>query len=688
MSNTEKALSEFTVGKYHIDMGRSQITIKDEPLTMEPKALQVLLVLAENQGKVVSHQTIALRVWPNVQVAPNVLQRCIGQLRKAFGDDAKSPSVIATHPRIGYSLVEKVDWHVSSVNSVQESTATPTTSPPSKNIPLWIAAFSALTVTLLWVLFYPNPLELPLNKIGSLTTSDREEFAPVFSPDGRYVAFSRYIEGCDNELWAIDLSDNSHYLLTKTPGIYGRPSWSPDSNQLAFSSKTKCGDQYQLSACKNIQAISFALAKTTPQPTHQLLACNQQDFDNVVWLNDKKLAFSAKEDNRHQIMTLSLGSSTAKTLYTFDGKTPYSLAYKDNQLAIMQHDLLRKTSLMLLNPDGKTSRQVSLNVPKGFQDNLWWYASWHPSENALISAAMGSVFVINTSGDMTEYPLPTLKNIDNPMLRPDESNIVATMGESDSDIGRLDWRTSTQTEILHRSTVNEQSAQYQPGGELIAFLSSRSGSNQIWLSGPQPRQLSQLLENKSPVDDFIWSSDGKSIVYLANHQLQLLNLNGKTTSLDTPFKILKLYQQLDNQQLLLSVVDGKKAKLLIFNINTGVQQTLYNGYTRWAQLSDNHGLFMADEDMQLNHVTKGIKQPIEQLRSIKTWAQFYYQQNQLLIFDEDNTLWVYNLAQKRIKPLLKIDKSIKHIDSIDLKRQRLLFTKIVSSKREVVMFRR
>ncbi|MCJ8273765.1 MAG: hypothetical protein MJK04_30750, partial [Psychrosphaera sp.] len=276
------------------------------------------------------------------------------------------------------------------------------------------------------------------------------------------------------------------------------------------------------------------------------------------------------------------------------------------------------------------------------------------------------------------------------------SSIVATISESDGDIGRLNWHSGNnrqiRPQILHRSTVTEYSAQYQPGTDLIAFISSRSGSNQIWLGGPAPRQLSKLAENKLAVDTFIWSLDGQSIFYLANHQLQLLNLNGQTVPLNTPFKILKLYQQIDSQRLLLNVLDGQRPKLLIFNINTGQQQVLYDGHPHWAQLSDNHDVFITDEDKHFNQVIQGVMQPMQQLEAIRAWAKFYFlknpqtQQNQLLIFDEDNTLWVYDLASKRNNELLKIDKSIKHIDSIDLEHQRLLFSKIVSAKREVVMF--
>ena len=60
--------------------------------------LKVLSLLAKNAGEVVSHQTIKEQIWPNVEVVPNALQRCIAQLRKALGDDAKAQQIIKTHP--------------------------------------------------------------------------------------------------------------------------------------------------------------------------------------------------------------------------------------------------------------------------------------------------------------------------------------------------------------------------------------------------------------------------------------------------------------------------------------------------------------------------------------------------------------------------------------------------------------
>ena len=92
--------------------------------SMEPKVLQVLLILAENQGQVVPHDVILNKVWPGSVVGSNAIQRCIAQLRKAFNDDAKTQRVISTHPKVGYSLLTNVNWQteIASINN-QENTA-------------------------------------------------------------------------------------------------------------------------------------------------------------------------------------------------------------------------------------------------------------------------------------------------------------------------------------------------------------------------------------------------------------------------------------------------------------------------------------------------------------------------------------------------------------------------------------
>ena len=80
---------QYWVGDRYIDLTRNQITRHETVLTLAPKALAVLTLLAKNQGSVVTQDELLDHVWKNSIVSPNTLQRSIAQLRKAFDDDAK-----------------------------------------------------------------------------------------------------------------------------------------------------------------------------------------------------------------------------------------------------------------------------------------------------------------------------------------------------------------------------------------------------------------------------------------------------------------------------------------------------------------------------------------------------------------------------------------------------------------------
>ncbi|MCZ2095380.1 MAG: winged helix-turn-helix domain-containing protein [Anaerolineae bacterium] len=71
---------------------------------IEPKAMQVLLELARHAGEVRSRRQIENVVWPRGFVSEDALTRCIRQLRRALGDDPKTPVHIETIATRGYRL--------------------------------------------------------------------------------------------------------------------------------------------------------------------------------------------------------------------------------------------------------------------------------------------------------------------------------------------------------------------------------------------------------------------------------------------------------------------------------------------------------------------------------------------------------------------------------------------------------
>ena len=102
------------IGEFCLDVERSRIELNGDIIALEPKVLEVLLVLAERPGRVVLKADLIKKVWGDVVVEPNALHRCIRQLRKAFKDNVKEQSYIETHPRKGYSLVADVKKEIDS----------------------------------------------------------------------------------------------------------------------------------------------------------------------------------------------------------------------------------------------------------------------------------------------------------------------------------------------------------------------------------------------------------------------------------------------------------------------------------------------------------------------------------------------------------------------------------------------
>jgi len=75
-------------------------TIQNE--RVEPKVMQLLEFLVQNQGQVCSKQNILDEIWPRQIVADDAVTRLVFVLRNALGDDAKAPLFISTIPKKGY----------------------------------------------------------------------------------------------------------------------------------------------------------------------------------------------------------------------------------------------------------------------------------------------------------------------------------------------------------------------------------------------------------------------------------------------------------------------------------------------------------------------------------------------------------------------------------------------------------
>jgi TolB protein len=69
-----------------------------------------------------------------------------------------------------------------------------------------------------------------------ITHDDAPEGNPAWSPDGRWLAYSRQLRENVRELWLVHPDGSQAHALTKLDVESTAPAWSPDGNRIAFQS--------------------------------------------------------------------------------------------------------------------------------------------------------------------------------------------------------------------------------------------------------------------------------------------------------------------------------------------------------------------------------------------------------------------------------------------------------------------
>src|SRR6266436_10410831 len=96
------------VGDWTVDPDLNQLSTQGRAVKVEPKAMAVLLPLADRAGQVVGREALLAQGWPGVVVGDDSLTQVDIKLRKALGDDPDRPTYIQTVTKRGYRLVAPV----------------------------------------------------------------------------------------------------------------------------------------------------------------------------------------------------------------------------------------------------------------------------------------------------------------------------------------------------------------------------------------------------------------------------------------------------------------------------------------------------------------------------------------------------------------------------------------------------
>jgi DNA-binding winged helix-turn-helix (wHTH) protein/TolB-like protein len=102
------ARNSLKVGNWTVEADLNRLSAPGKTVKVEPKAMAVLLCLANQAGRVVSRETLLSEAWPGVVVGDDSLTQVVIKLRKALGDDPERPTYIETVTKRGYRLLAPV----------------------------------------------------------------------------------------------------------------------------------------------------------------------------------------------------------------------------------------------------------------------------------------------------------------------------------------------------------------------------------------------------------------------------------------------------------------------------------------------------------------------------------------------------------------------------------------------------
>jgi TolB-like protein/DNA-binding winged helix-turn-helix (wHTH) protein len=98
----------YRFGQFVLDPGRRTLSRADLPVSLTPKAFDVLLFLAQNPNRLITKEELLQAVWGDTFVEEGNLTQYISHLRKALGDNSEDTRLIVTIVRKGYQFAADV----------------------------------------------------------------------------------------------------------------------------------------------------------------------------------------------------------------------------------------------------------------------------------------------------------------------------------------------------------------------------------------------------------------------------------------------------------------------------------------------------------------------------------------------------------------------------------------------------
>jgi TolB-like protein len=109
MNDAHSATLVVRFGTFEVNLHSRELRKHGMRIRLEEKPFQILEMLLERAGHVVTRRTLRERLWPNTHVGyEHGLNTAVNKLRDLLGDSARCPRFVETLPRLGYRFVAPV----------------------------------------------------------------------------------------------------------------------------------------------------------------------------------------------------------------------------------------------------------------------------------------------------------------------------------------------------------------------------------------------------------------------------------------------------------------------------------------------------------------------------------------------------------------------------------------------------
>lgn len=242
--------------EFELDLNSYELRKSGRLVRLEKLPMELLILLAENQGQLVTREQIIQRLWgDNVFVYTRQgINTAVRKIRVAMQDDPENPRVLETVTGRGYRFLTPVSTEGNTPHQPTRQVPSLPSSPPTLSAPLastapsplWRYAFAAgvmlaaLAVVYLLV-SHRGAVSLPVEQRITANPPEAPVRFALISPDGKYIAFSdatglylRQISSGETRPLGVPrdfiahpnswFPDGTHLLMTRFEGVGRTPS--------------------------------------------------------------------------------------------------------------------------------------------------------------------------------------------------------------------------------------------------------------------------------------------------------------------------------------------------------------------------------------------------------------------------------------------------------------------------------